>query len=183
MRRLLRASRHRLRRGLHWLWAQEGTPGQRARGLAAGVFCGCFPFFGLQIVVSVGVASLLKGNPLLAAAGTLVSNPLTYLPLYWFNYLVGDQLLGPSAGADTLIKGTAEVISSCSPNYVGALTLYLENGIKQEFIDKYNGEFAKINDDERLEELYESINQINTESPCTERQSQTRCTCESSPAT
>ena len=102
MRRLLRASRHRLRRSLHWLWAQEGTPGQRARGLAAGVFCGCFPFFGLQIVVSVGVASLLKGNHLLAAAGTLVSNPLTYLPLYWFNYLVGDQLLGPSAGADTL---------------------------------------------------------------------------------
>ena len=83
MRRLLRASRHRLRlrlrlrRSLHWLWAQEGTPGQRARGLAAGVFCGCFPFFGLQIVVSVGVASLLKGNHLLAAAGTLVSNPLT----------------------------------------------------------------------------------------------------------
>ena len=53
-------------------------------------------------MVSVGVASLLKGNHLLAAAGTLVSNPLTYLPLYWFNYLVGDQLLGPSAGADTL---------------------------------------------------------------------------------
>ena len=66
------------------------------------MFCGCFPFFGLEIVVSVGVASLLKGNHLLAAAGTLVSNPLTYLPLYWFNYLVGDQLLGPSAGADTL---------------------------------------------------------------------------------
>ena len=30
----------------------------------------------------------------------------------------------------------------------GALTLYLENGIKQEFIDKYKGEFVKINDDE-----------------------------------
>tara|TARA_B100001564_G_C20104563_1_gene430751 strand:- start:66 stop:446 length:381 start_codon:yes stop_codon:yes gene_type:complete len=66
------------------------------------VFCGCFPFFGLQIVVSVGVASLLKGNHLLAAAGTLVSNPLTYIPLYWFNYLVGDQLLGPSGSADSL---------------------------------------------------------------------------------
>ena len=102
MRRLLRVSRHRLRRSLQWLWAQEGTPGQRARGLAAGVFCGCFPFFGLQIVVSVGVASLLKGNHLLAAAGTLVSNPLTYIPLYWFNYLVGDQLLGASGSADSL---------------------------------------------------------------------------------
>ena len=102
MRRLLRVSRHRLRRSLHWLLVQEGTPGQRARGLAAGMFCGCFPFFGLQIVVSVGVASLLRGNHMLAAAGTLVSNPLTYIPLYWFNYTVGAQLLGPSNGADAL---------------------------------------------------------------------------------
>ena len=60
------------------------------------------------------------------------------------------------------IQGTAQVISACSPHYVGALTLYLENGIKQEFIDKYNGEFVKINDDESLEELYGLIDQINT---------------------
>jgi len=60
------------------------------------------------------------------------------------------------------IKGTAEVISACSPHYVGALTLYLENGIKQEFIDKYEGEFTRIDDDESLEELYDLINQIET---------------------
>jgi radical SAM superfamily enzyme YgiQ (UPF0313 family) len=60
------------------------------------------------------------------------------------------------------IKGTAEVISACSPHYVGALTLYLENGIKQEFIDKYDGEFTRIDDDESLEELYELVNQIDT---------------------
>ena len=77
MQRLLQTNRERLRRGLQWLWEQEGTPGQRARGLAAGVFCGCFPFFGLQIVLSIGVASLARGNHLLAAAGTLVSNPIT----------------------------------------------------------------------------------------------------------
>ena len=96
MRRLLRHSRLRIRRGITWLWTQEGTPGQRARGLAAGVFCGCYPFFGLQIFLSVGVATLVRGNHLLAAAGTLVSNPLTYLPLYWFNYVVGCRLLGMS---------------------------------------------------------------------------------------
>ncbi len=55
------------------------------------------------------------------------------------------------------IQGTAKVISACSPHYVGALTLYLENGIKQEFIDKYEGEFVRINDDESLEELYELV--------------------------
>ena len=102
MRRLLRLSRIRMRRGVLWLWRQEGTPGQRARGLAAGVFCGCYPFFGLQIFLSVGVASVVRGNHLLAAAGTLVSNPLTYLPLYWFNYLVGCRLLGPGQGGINL---------------------------------------------------------------------------------
>ncbi len=60
------------------------------------------------------------------------------------------------------IKGTARVISACSPNYVGALTLYLENGIKQEFLDKFNEPFIRINDDESLEELHDLIEQIDT---------------------
>ena len=60
------------------------------------------------------------------------------------------------------ISGTAKVISACSPHYVGALTLYLENGIKQEFLDKFEEPFIKINDDESLEELYELINQIDS---------------------
>lgn len=60
------------------------------------------------------------------------------------------------------IKGTAEVINACSPNYLGALTLYLENGIKQEFLEKYGESFTQINDDESLDELNDLINQIQT---------------------
>jgi len=60
------------------------------------------------------------------------------------------------------IKGTAEVISACSPDYVGALTLYLENGIKQEFLEKYQEEFVRINDDESLDELHDLVSQIDT---------------------
>lgn len=60
------------------------------------------------------------------------------------------------------IKGTAEVISACSPQYVGALTLYLENGIKEEFLQKYNGEFVRLNDEEALNELEELIAKIET---------------------
>lgn len=82
------------RRLLLWLWRQEGSRGQRTRGLAVGVFVGCFPFFGLQIVLSVALASAVRGNHLLAAAGTWISNPLTYLPLYFLNFQVGILLLG-----------------------------------------------------------------------------------------
>jgi len=60
------------------------------------------------------------------------------------------------------VQGTAEVISACSPQYVGALTLYLENGIKDEFLQKYNGEFVRLNDDEALEELEGLLRGIET---------------------
>ena len=81
---------------LDWLRRQQGSPGYQARGLAAGVFSGCLPFFGLQIVFSVALAGVMRGHPLLAAAGTWISNPLTYLPLYWLNLQVGMVLLGPT---------------------------------------------------------------------------------------
>ncbi len=79
---------------LIWLWSQEGSPGERARGLAFGVFAGCFPFFGLQTILGIALASLFKGNRVLAVAGTWISNPITYIPLYLFNYEIGCLILG-----------------------------------------------------------------------------------------
>lgn len=61
------------------------------------------------------------------------------------------------------VSQTARVISACSPNYVGALTLYLENGIKDEFIRKYSGEFERLNDAEALEELRGLVAAIETD--------------------
>ncbi len=77
-----------------WIWHQKGTPAQRARGVAVGIFSGCFPFFGFQSLIGICLASVFKGNHLLAVASTWVSNPFTYLPLYWFNYKVGVIFLG-----------------------------------------------------------------------------------------
>jgi uncharacterized protein (DUF2062 family) len=82
-------------RRLRWLWQQDGSPAHRARGLAAGVFTGCLPFFGLQIVLGVALAATIRGNRILAAAGTWISNPLTTLPICWLNYQLGALLIGP----------------------------------------------------------------------------------------
>ena len=98
MKRLRTTLQRRLSKWLQWIWQQEGTPGQRARGLAAGVFCGCFPFFGFQTLLGIGLASVIRGNHLIAAAGTWISNPFTYIPLFWFNYRLGTILLGEGAG-------------------------------------------------------------------------------------
>ena len=68
---------------------QNGSPFFNAKGLAIGVFSGCFPFFGFQTLMGVFFAKIAKGNIVLAAIGTWISNPFTYIPLYYFNYKVG----------------------------------------------------------------------------------------------
>tara|TARA_Y100001968_G_scaffold51762_1_gene42731 strand:+ start:42470 stop:42934 length:465 start_codon:yes stop_codon:yes gene_type:complete len=84
----------KFRKFLYWLWKQEGTPSQISRGIAVGVFSGCFPFFGLQTILGIMLASLFRGNRLLAVSATWISNPFTYLPLYWFNFKLGLYILG-----------------------------------------------------------------------------------------
>lgn len=71
----------------------KGRPESLARGLACGVFAGLFPIFGFQIIIGVFLAVIFRGNKILAAAGTWISNPVTYVPIYAFNYQVGKFLL------------------------------------------------------------------------------------------
>ena len=75
---------------------QNGSPLFNAKGLAIGVFSGCFPFFGFQTLMGVFLAKIAKGNIFLAAIGTWISNPFTYIPLYYFNYKVGSIFLNNS---------------------------------------------------------------------------------------
>jgi len=90
-----RRLRQNLRKAITWMRRQEGSPGHQARGLAIGVFIGCLPIFGLQMLVSLGLASSMRGNRFLAMAGTWISNPITNLPLFWLSYQLGTLLLGP----------------------------------------------------------------------------------------
>ena len=79
----------------YWRFVRlRGTPESIARGLAAGVFAGMFPLLGLQIFLGIALATLVRGHKFMAAAGTWVSNPLTYVPIYAFNFKVGQWLLG-----------------------------------------------------------------------------------------
>ena len=81
---------------------QKGSPFFNAKGLAVGVFSGCFPFFGFQTLIGVFLAKLTKGNIYLAAIGTWISNPFTYIPLYYFNYKIGSLFFNNSS--DSVIE-------------------------------------------------------------------------------
>lgn len=74
-----------------WQWSRRGV----ALGVALGVF------FGLlipvaQIPLSVGAAVLLRANIPVAAASTLVTNPLTFGPIYYGAYRLGLWVTGES---------------------------------------------------------------------------------------
>lgn len=77
------------------------------RAVARGVAIGAF--FGLMIPVAqipaAAVAALfVRANLLIAAVSTLVSNPFTYGPIYFFAYRLGSYIL---EGRETIPAGEA----------------------------------------------------------------------------
>ncbi len=86
--------RRRLRLTYLKLLRLRGNPETVAKGLAVGVFAGCFPFFGLQSLVGIFLATVFRGSKVAAVAATWISNPFTYVPIFIFNYKIGKLLLG-----------------------------------------------------------------------------------------
>ena len=77
-----------------WVWSRHGV----ALGVAIGVFFGLLiPI--AQIPFSVGAAVVLRANVPAAAASTLVTNPITFAPVYYAAYRLGARLTGADAEA------------------------------------------------------------------------------------
>jgi len=62
-------------------------------------------------------------------------------------------------------RDTAQVVSKISPDYLGALTLYLETGVKEEFLTKFGEPFIPLDDPELLDELELLIQNIDAQTP------------------
>ncbi len=81
-----------LRRGFARLIAvlrQKDTPHRIALGLAMGIFIGLLPIMGIQMAVVAILALPFHGNLKAAIAGVWISNPITFLPMYWGYYQFG----------------------------------------------------------------------------------------------
>lgn len=72
----------------------RGNPRQIASGFSLGIFIGMSPTMGLQIIMAVFFASLLKWNKISATIGVLITNAFTAPLLYALTYLVGAKVLG-----------------------------------------------------------------------------------------
>jgi hypothetical protein len=73
------------------LWHVER--GSIARAVAIGLFFG-FMLPLAQFLFAVACAIWLRAHVAIAAGATLVTNPLTFGPVYWLAYRVGGALLG-----------------------------------------------------------------------------------------
>jgi radical SAM superfamily enzyme YgiQ (UPF0313 family) len=69
--------------------------------------------------------------------------------------------LGGKSYTKEHIADTARILSETSPDYVGALTLYLEEGIYEEFMNKFGEPFSSLDDLDVLNELEALIADFN----------------------
>lgn len=72
----------------------RGSAEEVARGMALGVFIGMTPTMGIQMPLALFAAMLLRENKIAALIGVWISNPMTAIPIYTFNFKMGKYLLG-----------------------------------------------------------------------------------------
>jgi uncharacterized protein (DUF2062 family) len=71
-----------------------------ARGIALGLFAAFLVPIG-QTPVAAFLALSVRANVIVAACATLVTNPLTFPPIYFTAYKLGQRLLGNPVGLET----------------------------------------------------------------------------------
>jgi uncharacterized protein (DUF2062 family) len=118
----------------HWfghpaLWHLNRRTGPRA--LAIGLFAGFILPFG-QFLLAALLSVPLRANVPLAAAATLVSNPLTFPPIYFAAYRLGREFVG-EAGATPIGSDQSTYLSSLwalsGPTAIGLLTFAVTSAI------------------------------------------------------
>lgn len=73
--------------------SEEASPEFIARGWAIGMFYGCLIPFGLQLILSIPTAFILKGSKVGATIGTFITNHFSIFIIYPLQCYVGSILL------------------------------------------------------------------------------------------
>lgn len=93
---------------LYWRRVRRltGTPHSVALGMAIGAFLGCSPYLGFHIVGAMLFAWVFRSNLVAAVLGTNVGNPITYPPIWWASYDLGNWIIGASSASDVDLVST-----------------------------------------------------------------------------
>jgi len=88
------------------------TPHRIALGVAVGIFVTWTPTIGLQMILTLVLATLLKANKFVGLPFVWISNPLTFIPIYGPNYWLGSAILGK--GDESALKSLAKASTAGS---------------------------------------------------------------------
>lgn len=91
------AFRYLYRRFFQKILQINDTPESIALGTAIGVFIAMTPTVGVQMILVLIVNTMCRANRLAGVAMVYISNPVTMIPIYWIDYVVGTRLIGMEA--------------------------------------------------------------------------------------
>jgi uncharacterized protein (DUF2062 family) len=107
--------RNLYRRFACWLLNNQGSDHDLALGFAIGLFVSLTPTVGIQMVLGAFIAHLFKANRVVAAALAWITNPLTIIPIFYFNYRVGCLFLPGDENAGLELARLASQASWLEP--------------------------------------------------------------------
>jgi uncharacterized protein (DUF2062 family) len=98
-----RRLKYLLRRFLRMLGKSTGSAHQIALGIGIGFFIAWLPIVGIQMVVAVIVCHFAKANKIVPIFPIWLTNPVTIIPVYSFNYWVGWKIVGGPPLTDLVV--------------------------------------------------------------------------------
>jgi uncharacterized protein (DUF2062 family) len=90
----VRRTWQKLREGFLHILHLDDSAHRIALGAAIGMFVAVTPTWGIQMLLVVGLAWLLRANKVAGLPMVWLTNPATNVPVYSFCYLVGQALVG-----------------------------------------------------------------------------------------
>jgi len=114
---------------------EKKNPKYNARGVALGLFVAMTPTMGIQTYIAVPLSPLFKANPIFAAATLWITNPVTFIPIYAFNFMIGAAILGvKSDNSVKFLKDLLDYMQNIFSNPKGIIILF----------SKYKSEFWNL---------------------------------------
>jgi len=110
----MKKKRPQVRAMIKMLLGSGEDPAVIARGCAVGFFVALSPLLGLHTVMSIALAFLLRANRLAAILASWVCNPFTLVPMLYFEFKVGELLLGETVPFPENIKTLSDIFHASS---------------------------------------------------------------------
>ena len=106
---------------------EEASSSYIARGWAIGMFFGCSIPFGIQLMLSIPCAFILKGSKIGATIGTFITNHFSIFIIYPLQTYGGAKLIGLPLSYDDIKSAMMEVVEK--QNYETLLSLGVDIAI------------------------------------------------------